>query len=77
MYAIRKHEDELFKHLKELEEKSKFVDWNKRERQEHFGLIAKRLEGEEKLKDTFAMTLRIYKKNENKFFKHLRLKFKF
>ena len=37
--------------LTELEGKSKFVDWNKRERQEHFGLIAKRLEGKEKLKE--------------------------
>ena len=50
MYAIRKHEDELFKHLTELEEKSKFVDWNKRERQEHFGLIAKKIRGERKIK---------------------------
>ncbi len=37
--------------LAELEEKSKFVDWNKGTRTEHFGLIAKRLEGKEKLKE--------------------------
>ena len=47
--------------LTELEEKSKFVDWNKREWQEHFELIAKKLEGKEKLKEEgyLAMTLRI------------------
>jgi len=37
--------------LRELEGKASFVDWNKRERQVHFGLIAKRLEGKEKLKE--------------------------
>ena len=34
----------------ELKKKSEFVDWNKGERQEHFGLIAKRVEGKEKLR---------------------------
>lgn len=35
--------------LLELKEKSKYVDWNKGERVEHFGLIAKKLEGKENL----------------------------
>jgi hypothetical protein len=35
--------------LGELEGKSRFVDWNKGERVEYFGLIAKRLEGKERL----------------------------
>jgi len=34
-----------------LKEKSEFVDWNKGERKEHFGLIGKRVEGKEELKD--------------------------
>ena len=34
----------------ELKEKSEFVDWNKGEREEHFGVIAKRVEGKEKLR---------------------------
>jgi AAA+ ATPase superfamily predicted ATPase len=42
--------EEARRTLRELEGKASFVDWNKRERQEHFGLIAKRLEGKEKLK---------------------------
>ncbi|MEA2074201.1 MAG: hypothetical protein U9O85_00435 [Euryarchaeota archaeon] len=36
--------------LSELKEKSEFVDWNKGERGEHFGLIGKRVEGKEKLR---------------------------
>ena len=36
--------------LVELKEKSEFVDWNKEDRQEHFGLIAKRLEEKENLR---------------------------
>jgi len=36
--------------LSELKGKSEFVDWNKGERVEHFGLIAKRLERKEKLR---------------------------
>jgi AAA+ ATPase superfamily predicted ATPase len=36
--------------LVELKEKSEFVDWNKEERLEHFGLIAKRLEDKENLR---------------------------
>jgi AAA+ ATPase superfamily predicted ATPase len=42
--------EEARRTLRELEGKASFVDWNKRERMEHFGLIAKRLEGKEKLK---------------------------
>jgi AAA+ ATPase superfamily predicted ATPase len=36
--------------LAELKEQSEFVDWNKEERREHFGLIAKRLEEKENLR---------------------------
>ena len=43
--------EEARRTLRELEGKAGFVDWNKRERLEHFGMIAKRLEGKEKLKE--------------------------
>ena len=43
--------EEARRFLAELEDRSEFVDWNKGERIEHFGLIAKRLEGKEKLKE--------------------------
>jgi len=37
--------------LKELEEKSRFVKWNNEERKEHYGIIAKKIKGKEKLRD--------------------------
>jgi hypothetical protein len=47
--------------LVELKEKSGYVDWNKGERKEHFGLIGKRVEGKGELrwKDTSTTILRI------------------
>ncbi|HJH27411.1 MAG TPA: hypothetical protein C5S37_11790 [Methanophagales archaeon] len=35
--------------LSELKEKAEFVDWNKGERHEYFGVIGKRVEGKENL----------------------------
>ena len=37
--------------LADLEEKSKFVQWNRGERREYFGLVAKRIKGKEPLRD--------------------------
>jgi len=37
--------------LKELEDKSKFVNWNNEERKECFGIIAKKIKDKKKLKD--------------------------
>jgi len=48
--------------LSELKEKAEYVDWNKGERVEHFGLIGKRVEGKEELKEEgyLCQILRIY-----------------
>ena len=49
-FRFQKKLEEARRTLRELEGKAGFVDWNKRERLERFGRIAKRLEGKEKLK---------------------------
>ena len=36
--------------LQDLQEKSEFVDWNNNVRKEHFGLIAKKITGKDKLR---------------------------
>jgi len=37
--------------LKDLEEKSRFVNWNNEERKEYFGIIAKKIKGKKKLRE--------------------------
>ncbi len=36
--------------LAELKKKSRYVDWNTHKRKEHFGVIAKKIEGKERLR---------------------------
>ena len=36
--------------LRKLREKSSFVDWNLGARKEHFGLVAKKIEGKDELR---------------------------
>ena len=43
-------EKQARKIIKELKEKSKFVDWNSEDRKEYFGLIGKKIEGKNKLR---------------------------
>jgi hypothetical protein len=48
-YSTLKFKD-AFAIIAELNNKSRYVDWNTSKRKEHFGVIAKKIEGKERLR---------------------------